>query len=267
MLNLPGTLEKDKQNSSIKNMMKAFLVFCFLGSVVFSSELQLKNKLAEAEPGSYIVTEQNKNFTLIYVQDRLDQKIVIEEVTIPAPRYARHPVPWRHWFEGGAPGHTSWTMSQIDLATGRFEETFSFTHQGWVNLSGSTPFLTTLLNLTFYSVPDERKRRIGIPPGFNKPDLRPFWNPCLIVDGQRYTHIPFTVWRTKWPADGSDLARKMIEIYLPEVVDDPSIPHYPTYFPYWIEVEGAIGSARVRVIDSGTGARSPHSAMAPQPST
>lgn len=239
-----------------------FLVICFLTSVSFGAELKLRDKLAEAEPGSYIVTEQNKNFTFLHVFDRTDNSIILEEVSIPAARYMRHPLPWRDWFECGAPGHTSWTMSQIDLNSGRFEETFSFTHQGWINLADSDPFLTTLLNLRFQALPEEKRRRIGLPPGYRKPDYRPIWNPPLFVNGKRITHVPFSVWLARWPCDGSDLSRKYIEIYLPY---DSTEATYPSYFPYWIEVEGKIGSAKVRVIDSGTEARSPKPALPLRP--
>ncbi len=245
-------------------MKKWLLIFCFLGASAFAAEIRLKDKLAEAAPGSYVVTEQSKNFTLVHIHDRTDRSIVIEEVTIPAARYARNPIPWRQWFESGAPGHTSWTMSQINLETGQFEETFSFTHQGWINLSDSDPFLTTLLNLPFAAVPEEKRRRVGIPPGYNKPDHRPIWNPFLTIEGKRMC-IPFSVWRARWPSDGSELSRKYIEIYLPNEVCDSEAPQYPTYFPYWIEIDGKIGSAKVRIIDSGTGARSPKPALPLRP--
>ncbi len=240
------------------NEMKNYLlIFCFLTSFLMGNELCLKNKLAEAEPGSYIVTEQNKNFTLVHIHDKTPHSIVIEEVTIPAARFARNRLPWRTWFESGAPGHTSWTMSMINLNTGTFEESFSFTHQGWINLSNSDPFFTTLLNLQFRPVPEKKRRRIGLPPGSNKTDYRPYWNPILTVDGQRIPRIPFASWVARWPSDGSELSRKYVEIYLPCSVDDTSVPGYPTYFPYWIEVDGKIGSAKVRIVDSGLGARSP----------
>lgn len=241
-------------------MKKWLLILCFLGASALAAEIRLKDKLAEADPGSYIVTEQSKNFTLLHIHGRSDHSIVIEEVTIPAARYSRNPLPWRQWFEKGAPGHTSWTMSKINLDTGQFEETFSFTQRGWINLSDSDSFLTTLLNLPFCPVPEEQRRRVGNPPAHNKPDHRPLWNPFLTVEGQRVC-IPFTVWRARWPSDGTELSRKFIEIYLPCDVSDADIPDYPTYFPYWIEVDGRIGSARARIIDSGTEARSPKPAL------
>lgn len=244
-------------------MKQWFLLFCFLSTLAWGSPLRLKDKLAEAEPGSYIVTEQNKNFTLVHVHDRTDQTITIEEVTIPAARFARQPLPWRQWFEKGGPGHTSWTMSQINLETGRFEETFSFTHQGWINLSDSDSFLTTLLNLPFHPIPEEKRRRVGLPPGHHKTDQRPFWSPLLVVNGERVVGVPFTAWRARWPSDGTELSRKTVEIYMPHNGNEDFA--FPTYFPYWIEVDGKIGCAKIRIIDSGKGAHSPKARLPLRP--
>ncbi len=245
-------------------MKKWLLIFCFL-STPLCAEIRLKDKLAEADPGSYVVTEQNKNFTLVHIYNLTEHSIVIEEVTIPAARYARSPLPWKQWFESGAPGHTSWTMSQINLETGQFEETFSFTHQGWINMKDSNPFLTTLLNLAFQPVPEEKRRRVGHSPGVGRPDCRPIWNPLLTVEGRRISQVPFSAWRAKWPSDGTELAKKRIEIYLPHDIDDPNLAEYPTYFPYWIEVDSCVGSAKVRIVDSGTGAHSPKPALPLRP--
>lgn len=239
-------------------MIKKWIcTFFLLTASLTASTLTLKDKLATAEPGSYIVIEQNKNYTLLHVYSRSEHGIVLEEVTIPAARYKRSPAPWRTWFESGAPGHTSWMMSQINVSTGEFEETFSFTHNGWINLADCDPFLTTLLNLQFQEVPEAKRRRVGLPPGYNKRDTRPYWAPRLVVDGQRINHVPFGAYAARWPCDGSELSRKVVEIYLPYQVNDPNLPDYPTYFPYWIEVDGKLGSAKVRIIDSGTNARSP----------
>lgn len=230
-------------------------IICFLTTFAWGYPLKLKDKLNEAEPGSYIVTEQNKSFTLVHVHARTDKTITIEEVTIPAARYARQSLPWRQWFERGGPGHTSWTMSQISLETGRFEETFSFTHQGWINLSESDSFLTTLLNLPFQPIPEEKRRRVGLPPGHHKIDHRPLWSPLLIVNGERVAGVPFTAWKARWPSDGTELARKTIEIYIPYKGNENRA--FPTYFPYWIEIDGKIGCAKIRVVDSGKDVHSP----------
>ena len=229
-------------------------LFIFISAVAFSTEITLKEKLAEAFPGSYLVTEQNKNFTFLHVFEKKDNVIVLEEVVIPASRFPKQAYTWKEWFEAGAPGHTAWTLTQINTQSGTLEEIFSFTHNGWVDVSQADSFMTTLLNLRFKEVPYNERRRIGLPPGYGKPDHRQIWNPRLIVNGTPLENVSFDVWKARWPCDGSELSRKVIEAYLPEA--SPSMA-YPIYFPYWLEVEGKIGSAKVRVVDSGMEAHSP----------
>jgi len=243
-------------------MRKLLLSLCMLFSVALASEVQLKEKLAEAQPGSYLVLEQNKIFTLFHIYDRTEDTVIIEEVSIPAARFARNPMNWKQWFECGAPGHSSWIMSQVNLNSGAFEETFSFTHQGWIDMSESNPFLTTLLNLHFREVPDSHRKKIGMPPSHNKQDRRPLWHPRLTVEGCVIPNTYFSAYVTRWPADGTELSRKIVEIYLPTAQEDA---FYPTYFPYWLEVEGKIGSAKVRVIDSGMNAISPKQTLPKRP--
>lgn len=237
----------------LRVLVCTFLIFC---GALSAGEIQLKGKLAEAQPGSYIVIEQNKTFTFFHIHDRFDNAVVIEEVSIPAASFARNPMNWKTWFESGAPSHTSWIISQVNLDTGIFEETFSFTHKGWIDMSSSNPFLTTLLNLRFQEVSLEERRRIGLPPGHNKADHRPLWNPRLIVNGCVIPNTFFYAYKARWPSDGTELSRKIIEIYLPTDMNHGTT-WFPAYFPYWLEVDGKIGSAKARVVDSGFDARSP----------
>jgi hypothetical protein len=225
-----------------------------------AAEVMLKEKLSQAQPGSYLVIEQNKIFTFLHIRDRLENSVIIEEVSIPAACYAKNPYPWKVWFEKGAPGNTSWLISQVNLSNGILEHTFSFTQRGWMNLSESNPFLTTLLNLRFREVENSQRRRIGTHLGYHKQDPRPFWHPRLIVDGRVVSNIPFCAFKARWPADGSELSRKMIEIYLPVPASDDN-QMYPSYFPFWLEVDSKIGSAKARVIDSGFDAVSPRNTL------
>jgi hypothetical protein len=234
--------------------MKKFLLLFFIATTCFAGEISLREKLNEATPGNYLVLEQNKNFTFLRIYDRKGERLSLEEVTIPLEAFAKLKTGWRPWFESGAPFHTSWTLSQVNLRTGRIEEVFSFTHNGWVHLDSADTFMPTLLNLHFQEVPVNERKHVGLPPGYGKPDHRPLWNPRLVVDGLTVPKVPFKAWKARWPADGSELARKIVEVYLPETVGGE---RYPAYFPYWLEVEGKLGSARIRVVDSGMEARTP----------
>jgi len=238
------------------NSIKFFLLF-LLFSTAQAAQISLKEQLRKAEPNSWLVSEQNKNYTFFYIRENNGEHVIIEEVTMSASkRPPKSGFNWRDWFESGAKGHTLWTMSQINLNTGQFENSFSFTHCGWLDLSKSSTFFTTLLNLNFQTVPLEQRRRVGLAPSHRKQDKRPLWQPRLVVNGCRVANPTFYAYKTRWPADRSELSRKWIEVYIPEQKEGA---HYPTYFPYWLEVEGKIGSAKVRVVDSGMQATSPKS--------
>ncbi|MCH9609009.1 MAG: hypothetical protein S4CHLAM45_02490 [Chlamydiales bacterium] len=233
--------------------MKKFLCLIFLSCTLFA-DVQLKTQFYTAEGGNYVVTEQGKTYAFLYIRERSNDTIFIEEVAIPASNFNRQKISWRDWFEQEAPGHTLWTISQIDLKTGTFKETYSYTHEGWIDTSASNSFLTTLLNLNFKEVAESERRRIGFPPGYGKPDKRPLWNPRLIVGGLKVANIPFAVYKGRWPKDQSELSCKQIDIYIPYASESEK---FPTFFPYLVEVDGKIGSAKLRVVDSGVGVRSP----------
>jgi hypothetical protein len=242
--------------------MRYFLfLILFLCVVANGSEVCLRGKLAQAPEGSFLVLEQNKIFTFFHIHQRSETALIFEEVSIPAATVGKKGMNWKAWFESGAPGHTCWLMSEIDLSSGACKETFSFTHKGWIDTSDSNSFLTTLLNLRFFEIPREDRRKVGLAPPYHQEDRRPIWHPRLVVEGHIIPYIAFRAYKARWPADGSELSRKDVEIYLPEPQANQENSPYPLYFPYWLEIEGKIGSAKVRVIDSGFNACSPKSSL------
>jgi hypothetical protein len=82
------------------------------------------------------------------------------------------------------------------------------------------------------------------------------WQPPLCFDGQKVEGATFDVWRSYWPHDSSELAGRLIEIYLPQAGSS-----YIAHFPYWLEVQGWTGRAKVRVFDTGRGLKSPYPAL------
>lgn len=249
-----------KQENSVKHldMKQLFLFFIFCVSVcqgLFCEEagsiMTLRSNLQRARAGDYLVTAQNKNYTVLLIRSNDGKILSIEEITVPACKVSQKQFSWKEWIEHNAPGHTCWLVYTIDIASGMIQNTFSFTRNEWVSIPQSQNFLSTLLNLTFHRVPLSERKRIGPPPATEHGDNRKFWQPPLIVDGKAVAGASFDVWRTRWPQDGGDISGKLVEIYLPQ-----SNSQYPSYFPYWLQVSGMIGKARVRIIDSGSGARS-----------
>lgn len=235
-------------NKSMTYLLVSF--FLFLGLFCCRSAdaaVLLKDRLQTAETGDYIVTAIDKTFTLLLVKDKTEHNILIEEVTIPAARsqYVRSQQGgWRGWIENGAPGHTSWVLYSIQRNTGQMENYFSYTRNYWCNISQADNFLSTLLNLNMEQIPRNKMKRIG--------GNRRVWSPKMVFEGEVIKDVNFEAWRTHWPRDRSDLSGKIIIVYVPE-----NSYKYPSYFPYWLEVRGILGKAKMRIIDSGRNLTSP----------
>ena len=215
----------------------------------------LRENIVKANPGDYIVTNQGKNYTILLIREKLPEGLIIEEITVPSSRFPGNTyTKWKSWIEEGAPGHTGWFMYQLNTQTGAMNHAFSFPKNGWFEIAAADNFLSGLLNLNFQYIPPQSRKRVGPrhANGTIVPEERRIWNPQMVVDGQIIPNVHFSAWQTYWPKDGSDLAGKLIEIYIPEEND-----RYPSYFPYWLQISGMIGKAKIRIVDSGTGLKSP----------
>lgn len=213
----------------------------------------LKENIVKAKPGDFIVTSQGKNFTVLHVREINDQNMIMEEITAPQSRVPRNRYTWRQWIECGAPGHTSWVMYDLNTIHGTMGDAFSYTKNCWFRIPESDNFLSRLLSLKFSPIPLKDRKRVGpsLKNGLTQ-DWRGVWQPKLVVNGQAISGAQFTVWKTRWPDDGSELSGKMIEAYIPE--EDQ---RYPSYFPYWLEISGMLCKAKVRILDSGSNLQSP----------
>ncbi|MFN0065913.1 MAG: hypothetical protein ACKVOH_06725 [Chlamydiales bacterium] len=238
-------------------MQKIWLFLLCLCSTAFG-QITLKECLRNSPEGSYFVTQSENTQTFLFIRSCDQDKIIIEEVSIPAAN--KDDLNWKVWFEAKAPGHTLWTISQINLSSGSLEETFSFTHMGWIDRKEAHTFLSTLLNLSFYEVPEGERKKVGFPPKHGQQDKRKLWTPPHIVEGNQIEGTPFIAYYTRWPNDNSEMARHRIEIYLPKESTD-----YPSCFPSWIEVDAKVTQVRLRVIDSGLGAKSPQPSLPYRP--
>lgn len=219
-----------------------------------ANELLLRDNLRQAQPGDYLVISSNKTQTLMHVYAKQNQVLTLEEITIPE---CKRPADfsWKEWVKQGAPGHTSWVMFDIDVRTGHMIRYYSFTKKNWFEISDADNFLTKLLNLKFSKVPESNRKRVG-PKPTSGPEWRPFWQPRMIVEGQVVQDVAFDALRTKWPRDGSDLSNKVIEVYLPH-----DHQRYLAYFPYWLQINGVMGKAKIRMIDSGKQLQSPQPSL------
>ena len=222
--------------------------------------LQLREQLRSATAGDFIVTSQNKAYTLLHVFSIQQNRLVIEEITVPEYQRDVRNQSWREWIGKGAPKHTAWVMYEINLQEGEIQEYFNFTKNGWMDVSGDQSFLSQLLNLELERVPDAERRRQGAPQMGQKQEIRRLWQPRLVLNGQRVKGVTFAAWRAEWPKDGSDLSGKRILLYLPETEGN-----YPSFFPYWLEVESTVVRAHLQLVDSGQELTSPQHPLPRRP--
>ena len=231
-----------------------FLLFFFttLSPLFAEREIRLRENLTRAMPGDFIVTAQNKTYTLFYIKEKSPQSLAVEEVSVPAAKMPNQCVDWRSWLETGASNHTAWIRYEISLATGTVLHHYSFSRNEWYAISQDDNFLSTLLNLRLKSVPLQERKRVGPKSPSHSTESRRAWQPRMVVDGKIIEGVQFDEWRTTWPRDGSELAGRTIELFIPE-----DSGKYPSYFPYWLQISGMIGKAKIRIIDSGSHLTSP----------
>jgi hypothetical protein len=209
----------------------------------------LIDRLQRAQVGDYIVTAIDNNYTVLIVKEKFDHQMSIEEISIPAARLLNPRfrwAGWRKWVESGSPGNTSWVMYTIHLPSGKMREYYSYTQNTWIDMATVDNFLTKLLTLRMVRVPSKDLKRVGPPPFAGAEDKRKYWYPTMTYEGEILYNVAFEAWRTRWPRDCSEVSGKTITIYVPE--EDK---RYPSYFPYWLEIKGMLGKAKIRMIDSG----------------
>lgn len=219
---------------------------------LYAQDFLLRDLLREAKPGEYIVMAQGRNQVVLLIRDHHDDVLTLEEITLPEERKPRQVPRWKEWVSQGAPGNSAWVAYSIGLEKGNIIECYSYTKKGWCDIPSSENFLGTLLKLPLTPLDPAQRRRIGPMPREHERDERPFWNPPMMIEGKVIPNVAFDAWRTRWPRDEGEMSNKLIDIYLPKK-GSPGL----TYFPYWLQIGGAVGKVQVRIIDSGLSLTSP----------
>lgn len=215
--------------------MFKFLSLFLCPALIFGATT-LKEKFQNGEKGDYIVSYQGGIFTLLAIHDKKGEFLTLDEASIPecnAPTEG-----YKAWAQAAFPNATCRTRFTMNLNTGAIVASNR-------TLSKEAPFLATLLTLSFETVSEKDRRRVGGGP-VRLADRRPLWNPPLYFEGKKIEGVKFSALRTLWPRDSSELSGLPIVIYLPEESDK-----WPAYFPYWVEVGGVLGKAKIRIVDSG----------------
>lgn len=223
-----------------------YLFFIFLAlNISLNGNLLLRENLAYAQKGDFIVIAQGKTLNLLHIYAKSQNEITLEEISIPSSKVPKKDFSWKLWVQNGAVDCCSRVVYGINTMTGQMNYFYTLKQGQWYELSPQSNFMPSLLNLSFNYVPPSQRRRIGI--NFTAEGGRTLWQPKMIVDGFTIEGVRFDAWRATWPKDGSDLSGKTIEVYLPEQGTG-----YPAYFPYWLQISGVVGNAKIRIVDSGT---------------
>lgn len=209
---------------------------------------KMADRLLEAQKGDYIVTAQDKNYSLLLLREKNTHSVVFEEVSVPCSAIYLPGMDWADWIALGAPGHSSWIQYELDLHTLELIECYSCSKKGWLYLEESEHFFSKLLSLDLNQVPQEERKKIGHPPKQGEPDHRPFWMPTLNSSSKKIK-IPCETWKTSWPKDDTLLSSCRITLYFP--------PKEKSFFPLWIEANNGHFNYSIRAIHLGKNLTSP----------
>jgi hypothetical protein len=208
------------------------------------SEASLQERFSRATPGDYVVTAQEGHYSLLLIRAISQERLSLEEISVPAKHIDLKRLNWKKWVGEKAPGHTSWVVYEIDRSSAQLISCFSYSKNGWLYLDESEQFLTRLMRLPLEKIPETQRKKIGPQPLPGETDRRAAWNPPLVIEGKKVAKPIFETMRTKWPDDGSKLALCTIELYFSQA--DPTFA-----FPYWMEIQSPHYAFKVRTIDSG----------------
>ncbi|MBX7067399.1 MAG: hypothetical protein K1X28_09225 [Parachlamydiales bacterium] len=221
-------------------------VLCFLlvSAALFGAPpFRMKERIEKAKVGDYMVTEAGKMITVLSIRSISPNSLILEEISVPSQNLKKRPDSWPEWVKANAPGHTSWSMIEIDPKSGQLLECFSFSRSAWIQLSQKESLIATLLFLPMKKVSPDKQRKIGPPPMPGEPDFRKVWVPPLVFEGKKLESPNFEVFETIWPKDDSELSNQEVMIYFDH---EKQLP-----FPFWIQVQTSHATAALRTIDSG----------------
>lgn len=230
-------------------MLRSLITWAILAALpLLGSPLQ--DRINRASSGDYLVVEGGKLITVLSIRSVTSTSIVLEEVSIPSQNLKTRPSSWSEWIKAKAPGHTSWSMIELDRSTGDILECYSFTRSSWIQLSSQESLLATLISLSLEPVPFDQRRKIGPPPSDGEPDTRKIWNPPALFEGKKQEGVHFDVYETTWPKDNSPLSGNNVILYFDR---DGKFP-----LPFWVQVETAHANIALRTIDTGKNFPSPY---------
>lgn len=235
---------------------KYFILFCIIPCFLLGFPRSLKEQVVQGKAGDFVVMQQEGHYTLLLIRSLSQDTLLLEEVAVPAKQIDLEKIVWQDWLSQKAPGHTSWSLYEIDIKLGKLREGFSWSQNGWLGFNSSEHVLSRLLLLPLSPIPSSERKKIG-GGGSNEEDHRALWNPPVIFQGKRMKGSFCTALKAVWPTDDSLLSSIPFTFYFSE-----SYPKFP--FPIWLEAHTPHYTFKLRSVDFGSSLTSPFPASLPK---
>jgi hypothetical protein len=217
-----------------------FLIILFIPFFVFGNTF--KDKLQNAKVGSYIITYQNKTYSLLVVDKVSANQITISEINFIKSKF-KEIKSWKKWLDNGAQGNQSYISYTIDLEKNKIIDCYSHLRKAKLSINNDALPLSKLLTMPLTRIKNEDRRKIGPSPRFGEMDTRKIWSPPMIINGEKIKNANFDAFETFFPEDNSELSGKNIHLYFDKENKFP--------FPFWIQINTDHLKVVLQVIDSG----------------
>ncbi|PCI76137.1 hypothetical protein COB21_04740 [Candidatus Aerophobetes bacterium] len=230
------------------NRLKNYiLILCSFPLLLCATSIQ--DRLKTAETGSYIVTEQGRNTTLLHFHSKNNHILLFEEITAPSFICDKIPFDWKSWVKKGAPGSSSWILYTLNLDQGNITTCYCVKNNQALSSKNLNIFFSVLCNLPLQLVSEEKRIATSATPKPGQVGTKIFWSPPQTFEGKLNKNAPFELFSAKWPKDKTPLSGETLFAYF-----DKSKPTFP--FPFWIQAGKAL-KVKIKTIDAGTEMISP----------
>ena len=218
------------------------LIFFMLFFHLKGFGLTLKEKLLKAKPGTYVVTKQNKTYTLINIQSIDSNELIIEEISIPSHLVSFDN--WKKWVQTGAKNCSSWILYAFDLKENKISECYSLNRKTHLSTEQPNAFFTPLISLELEELSSEERLKTTPTKRPGEVNSNTLWGPPMIWEGKKVKVPLYHVFKGQWPQDQGELGGKKVIVYF-----NHSKKNFP--FPYWIQAKDKAIKFKIYATDSG----------------
>lgn len=223
-------------------LKKGLLALLMLPIGAFATSIQ--TKLEKASTGSYVVTQQGRNTSVLHLHSKIGNTLLFEEITAPSFICDKISFDWKKWVANHAPGHTSWILYSLDLNASKITTCYSVDSQHYLSTQSLNAFFTTLCQLPLKEVSDQKRLQSSASMKPGEVGKQKPWSPPKTFEGVKEADTSFNLLSASWPKDTTPLSNETILAYF-----DATRPDFP--FPLWVQAGTGVVKVKMRVIDAG----------------